>query len=526
MSWMKMMYKTFLHICLLCVLALPSGHAAGGEDVIPDTAVAVRIGTYEITADNLIESYELTPAFVRLSPDPLRLHLRYLIYEYLLALEAERRGMDTMSVTDRMIRAIEEDLTVDQLYRDDILAHVDLSEENINAGIQKGRLRIRLRWIFTESFPEAEKMYSSYRDGVPFDSLFFDNLPADVPPESRMYEGTQLILERDNPDLMKKIVHLKAQEVSEPIDGPDGFYIFRIDELWQNPILPLHEYTLLKEQATTVLTKIKADEISREYIQELFDEEQPEIIPAGMYIIRAYLADKGLSDEQREEFEIPLTVMTEGGPQTIIDNPELLSMPVARTSGFTITVEDYLDWFEIRQFQIKRHSREAFNASILQTVRRMVQERMLIDRAYERGLNERHVVKHDLQRWRGKILYSVFMRELRRSIQIDEADIQSYYERNYRRFVDRDGRQLSFDEAREGVFGELFHREENRMLHRILRELNAQYEVTINEELIDLIAESIEDEGVPVNVIFYKPGGTFPRVAYPTIDGSWLYFDN
>lgn len=26
---------------------------------------------------------------------------------------------------------------------------------------------------------------------------------------------------------------------------------------------------------------------------------------------------------------------------------------------------------------------------------------------------------------------------------------------------------------------------------------------------------------LPINVIFYKPSGTFPRVAFPTIDYAW-----
>jgi hypothetical protein len=486
-----------LYFLLAITLTIPLHDAVCGPVEIPDTAVVARIGSYEITVDNLLESYEVAPAFVRTMDEPLRSLLRYLVYEYLMASEAERIGLDTASFTDRMIRAIEEDLTVDQLYHDDVLSRVQLSEENINAGVQKGRVRIRLRWLFTESLPEAEGMYHAYREGIPFDSLFRRNLPPEMPPESRMFEGTQLHLERDNPDLMKKIVHLKTQEVSEPIEGPDGFYIFRIDEIWQNPILPEHEYTLLREQATSVLTKVRADEISETYIQELFDEEQPEIIPAGMYVIRAYLAEKGLSEERREEFEIPLTVMTEGGPQTIIGNPELLSMPVARTSAFTITVQDYLDWFEIRQLQIKRHSREAFNASILGTVRKMAQDRMLSERAYGRGLHERTGVRRDLQRWKGKILYSVFRRELQRSILISEEQQRTHY-----------------------------RIEENKMLHRLLRDLHARYDVRIDDELLDRLADSIEEEGFPVNVIFYKPGGTFPRVAYPTIDRSWFYFDN
>jgi hypothetical protein len=495
-----------------------------GDETRSDTAVVARVGDYRITVENLLESYEITPSFVKLSANPLETHLRYLIYEYLLASEAEQRGYDTLAITHRMIQAIEEDLTVDQLYQDDILSQVTLTEENINAGVQKGRIRIRLRWIFSESIVEAHNIYRKYTEGASFDSLFYRHLPPDTPPESRMYENTQLILERDNPGLMNQIVHLKSQEVSEPVEGADGYYIFRIEEIRQNPILPLDEYTKLKDQATTVLTKIRADEISRRYIQGLFDEENPEIVPAGMYVIRAYLAGQGLTEEQIAEYEIPLEIMTEGGPKPVIHNPEFLSLPVARNQHVTVTVQDYLDWFEIRQLQIRRHSREAFNTSILQTVRKMMQDRMLSDRAYERGLHERKTVRSELQRWKAKILYSVFRRTVQQSIDITAEHLRSYYNAHSTRYVGGEGNQLSFEDARDYVYGDLYLIEENRVLYRLLRELETKYDVSVDETLFESLAETIDETEIPVNVIFYKPGGTFPRVAFPTIDQLWRNF--
>ena len=59
-------------------------------DRLPDTAVVARVGRFVITAQELLDSYEFGPAFVRRSSDPLRTHLQYMIYERLLATEAEK----------------------------------------------------------------------------------------------------------------------------------------------------------------------------------------------------------------------------------------------------------------------------------------------------------------------------------------------------------------------------------------------------------------------------------------------------
>jgi hypothetical protein len=510
-------------VSMLFRLSLVAGEKSGID--IPDTTVIARVGPHIITKDNLLESYEVAPAFVKMNQDPLRVHIQYMIYEYLLALEAESRGYDTTSFVKNMIDAIGEDLTVDQLYLDEIESHIQLSDENINAGIQKGRVNIRLRWIFTESAVEADRIFKAYREGASYDSLFYAHLKNPADTSTRIYEATQLILERDNPDLMKKIVHLKNGEVSEPVEAPDGFYIFRIEEIWQNPILPLHEYTLLKEQATTVLTKIKADELSREYIQHIYDERNPQIVFAGMTVIRAYLAERGLSEEQRQEWDIPMQLMTEGGPTPIVGNPDFLDLPVARTADFTLTVQEYLEWFNLRQLQIKRHSREAFNASILDSVKKMVQDRMLSDIAYSRRLNDRPTVRHERDRWKGKILYSVFRRDLARSVTVDEMRLRTFYNDNRTLYRSSNGMQLSFDDVRDNVYADVRIVEENKLLRQLIRRLETEHTVYINEDALEQIAESIDEQGIPVNVIFYKPGGTFPRVAYPTIDQSWRFFN-
>jgi hypothetical protein len=519
------MHIRYLFIILIGVIAESSGAADfQSESEIPDSTVVARVGPYTITKDNLFESYEIAPAFVKMKPDPLRSHLRFMIYEYLLALEAESLSYDTTSFVRDMIHAIEEDLTVDQLYLDDIESQIQLNEENINAGVQKGRVHIRLRWIFMESAVDAERIYSAYRNGASYDSLFFSRLndPDDAP--THTYEATQLILERDNPDLMKKIVHLKNGEVSEPIEGPDGFYIFRIDEIWQNPVLPYHEYTLLRDRAITILTEVKAKELSGKYIQDLYDEQNPEIVYAGMTVIRAYLADRGLSEEQRHEWDIQMQLMTEGGPKLIVGNPEFLELPVARTAEFTLTVGEYLDWFNLRQFQIKRYSREAFNASILGSVKKMLQDRMLSKIAYSRGLQERKAVHNERNRWRGKILYSVFRRDLARSVTISEADLKTFYNDNRGLYRDENDRQLTFTEAHDNVYADKRTMEETRLLNCMIRNLEDKHPVYINEEVLAQLSKSVDEQDVPVNVIFYKPGGTFPRVAYPTIDRAWRFF--
>ncbi len=488
--------------------------------------IVAKVGEYDITVGDLFESYEIGPAFVKLLPDPLESHLRYMIYEHLLAHEAITRGYDITKFFNDRLFAIEEDLTVDELYHDEILSSVELTEENIYAGIAKARVNMRLRWLFAESKYEAEQLYEQYHTGVPFDSLFARQMLSADGNTGRKLETTQLFLERDNMEFARQLYDVKTQEVSEPIEGPDGYYIVRIDELWQNPILPGHEYQQLKEQAITVLTQLKADELSERYVQRLIQEENPEIIINGMNVVRAYLAEQGLTDDQIEDWDIPLTLLTEGGPQKITETPEFLEIPVATSLSLTLTAQDYLEWFDIRQFQLKRSSRELFNASIMLSVKKMMQDKLLSREAYTRGLHERERVVHEVRKWKAKLLYTMMRRAINRSIEISDAMIESYYTRNRNRFKDEQGELILLADVREEITGELFYREFAQRLRFMLQRLEDEIPVEIDKDLITKLSEEIVEDEPPINVMFYKPAGTFPRVAYPTIDQMWRDYDN
>ena len=55
-----------------------------------DSLIVATVGSYQISSDDLLTSFEFGPAFVKRSRDPLREHLKYMIYERLFALEGER----------------------------------------------------------------------------------------------------------------------------------------------------------------------------------------------------------------------------------------------------------------------------------------------------------------------------------------------------------------------------------------------------------------------------------------------------
>ncbi|MEK7249686.1 MAG: hypothetical protein AAB209_04605, partial [Bacteroidota bacterium] len=74
---------------------------AGGDGTI------ATVGRFSITKQDLLDSYEFGPAFVKRLQNPLRKHLGFMIDERLLALEAGQLKYDTTNFVRERVAALE-----------------------------------------------------------------------------------------------------------------------------------------------------------------------------------------------------------------------------------------------------------------------------------------------------------------------------------------------------------------------------------------------------------------------------------
>ena len=486
-----------------------------------EEAVVATVGRFSITGRDLVDSYEFGPAFVKRYPNPLRKHLEYMIYERLLALEAERLGYDTSAFVRERVTALEEDLTVDELYKDEILAQVKLTDSEIEEAVQKERMNLRLRWLYSPDNEGARRLEEELKKGISFDSLYSRTGGSNA---DRSLETTLLRLERDTPELATSIAHLKVMQVSSPIEGPDGYYLVRIDRVWQNPVMSETDYSRLRDDAIRILRVSRADQLAADYVRARMEAANPVIKAEGFNIIRAYIADKGLSKDKRVQWDIPSTFMTEAGPLPIKASGEYLSRPLVVFGNSMLTVRDYTVWFDIRQFQLKTHSVEVFNSSIKRSIWKIVQDKLLSWEAYTKALNHQNEVKRETGKWYAKLFYLVGRSHVLRNIIISEDSLKQEYDRTKKHARDNSGKPLSFAQVRDQLWEARYYAEEHLILSQTLRRLKEAYPVRVDEAVVSRLAAGMRREQNPIDVIFYKPGGTFPRVAFPTIDESWQRF--
>lgn len=487
-----------------------------------DSSVVATVGGFVITENDLIDSFEIGPAFVRRLENPLRKHLEYMINERLLALLADSLEYGQSDFVKERFSALEEDLAVDELYKAEILSRVQVRERDVAANMQKARMNVRYRWMYAPTKDGTGALWSKIEKGQSFDSLFQRQLEGEVTLSNRSAETNLLKLEGDNPDFAAPLSKLKSGEISRPLEGNDGYYIVQVGKLWQNPLSTQTEQASLRGEAIRLGKEIQANALGVAYVKGKMKQADPVLKAEGFNILRAYLAEKGLSRDMRVKWSIPATFMTEAGPQPLSASRKFLNRTLVLFGKQTLTVMDYVRWFDIRQFQLKTHSLAAFNSSIKRTIWKMVQDKLLVEEAYRSGYQLRDTVRHESKKWQAKLLYLAGRAHVLRLMTVDEETLRKVYGQQKNHYRDSAGKIMPYDQVKENLRAEALNEQETVVLFRTLQALKKSYPVFINDNRMKQLSLTVKNDPGAIDVMFYKPGGTFPRVAFPTIDEAWV----
>ena len=136
-----------------------------------DNIVAV-VDSIQITTAEFFYSYEFGPAFIKRSPESKKHHLDYMINEKLLALYGNSISIDTSEQVIEMYNEIHNDLITRELFKDDVLDDISISEEEIDTVITQKQLTLKIEWLFSENENIIFEYTKLLSEGNNFDTLY------------------------------------------------------------------------------------------------------------------------------------------------------------------------------------------------------------------------------------------------------------------------------------------------------------------------------------------------------------------
>ena len=191
-----------------------------------DKEVIAQIGDKVIELNEFKYRYEFTPQIDRKYNDKgkAKEELLYtLIAENLFSLEAERLGYDTLQILKQNYIPLEKMYVRDALYKKEISDKVKLDVSKFNKGLKLANEKLFVDFIYAKDKQAIEESYNLIISDSNFDSLV--TLLKNAEYVSEPYEVNY---GKMNYKAEEEIYKLEINKFTEPIESPDGWYIFRL----------------------------------------------------------------------------------------------------------------------------------------------------------------------------------------------------------------------------------------------------------------------------------------------------------
>ena len=485
------------------------------------TRVVATVGDITITAQEFLLSYEFGPAFAKRRKDSRKLYLDFMINEKLLALDARAHGLGKSARVRRSLEELEGDMATEELFKDDVLARVTLSRKEIAEGMREGGIHRSIEWVFASGEDEASSLYGLLKGGVPFDTLFAKQTAQGAKKEDRSLATTLFRLRRASPVLARVADSLRKGGYSAPVRGPDGWYILRVVDGWRDMTLSASESEKLEEESRRALTEEKSDSLSDRYVRGVMLARNPVIMRGTFNLLESWLARVWVKPDILSGWELASRPGADSlaGPGIDRRGGDTL---VSLTAG-CVRLGQFLSWYRARDtyFSLRTASEQSFFLSVEDLVWRMVRDRLLVDRAMRRNLQERDPVKKQIRWWEEKLLYDEAKTMFAGSIVLSDSACRAYYASHTADYRADSGKVAPFERVRESVKKDLYALEMNgRMLHRLI-ELKRKYRVVVKDDVLAGLPVDVENNPKAIETYVAKKGGTFPHPAFPVIDVGW-----
>ncbi|MHB8581017.1 MAG: peptidylprolyl isomerase [Ignavibacteriaceae bacterium] len=461
--------------------------------------VLAKVGNKNITVREFISGYEFGPAFYMKEKNSKDIYLKFLLDEKLLALDGYSQGYNDSVRVKELYKAIQSDLTTEQLFKQDVQKDVKITKKEIKDAIRDKQFTYDIKWLYAPNNDSLSFFESGLSNKISFDSLYKMQLNDSIFYDQRSMKIDKFKLSVRNPQLAIAVDTLKVNEISPPIKAPDGWYIVMITDIWKNEIVSETMYQKDEYDANRALEMQQMDSLSDAYVHKMMLEHNPVIQARPFDLLRSYMGSYELSPEIYKKWGLDEHMKSEVQNYESLSEKNLGKIPLVALNDTTYTMANFINWFRLRDEYLKFNQTNFnnFSASLESLIWQMVRDNLLMRRAYSKGLENMEIVKEQCSWWKDKIVYSIMRDKIAQSVGLNiESPAQ---------------RMKIFNKEHEII----------DKTNKILDQLKAKYKISINKELLDKITVQNENNPHAIDTYIVKKGGIFPHPAYPSIDFNW-----
>ncbi len=493
------------------LLAVAGCHEAQQDEEV----VLARIDDEVITAEEFQLNYEFGHGHLRRGEDPRRAYLNFMIFEKILALEAEKINLDTAQAVVYAMHTLREELLIERVFEEKALAKVEVTEEEIRDEISRAAVSFQFRFLPARSEEEAHDLY---------EQVLAQGYEATL--EAKREAFSELNLSEGNlkspfvkaediePAILDVLKDLDINTPSKPIRYQEQWFIFEVTAIERQPLSEA-DYVQKAPTYRKILYNKKAMELATAFVAETMEPLQVVTRRQGFEILTEALwawyqhetpVRNLLYYLEDQQWDTSFT-------EQLIENYET---PLVQFDDQAWTIRTFLEHFTPGRYSLRARDPHAFKARLADVVALVVRDAVFLDMAAEERLDEQVQYQRSLALWNDKWLFQEYRKILLDSTAITEAEVKAYYEQK--------------DATIEGDFypyDRLSAKDKNRIKQKMMQESLASYvdsiaafhDITINETVLDTLSLNVSTVNPYMTVHLMKSNSN--KMPFPIVDPNW-----
>lgn len=403
-----------IFILLACFFPLQTSLAGAGEKPI------ARGGTIQITEEEFVRRYEMTPGFGherRADAEVSKLDLAYsLIAEKLLAREAVRRGLDRDTTVREAVTTITRLLARDELYRKEIAGKVKVTPDEIRQGMDRARHPLLLSYVRMNDSRKAAAFRQRLARGADLRSVRLD------PSLSAVRDTVTLIWGEGHPAMEEAAYRLAPGEISPVIQVEARSYLVSVLEVRTTRVDDLPGGTPLRQTVTRRLRERHESALLADFLGRTLRGKSGYALPRTMKLFCDALAAS----------------CDDGGTDTLValtpSRASRLARGCAAILGDSLLVAGKIFWpvreiierFMQMGFSVPRHDLRRLPVYVNRDLRKIVEQEYLEAEALHRRVDTIASVRREITIWAQSFLAERLRGSIRGSATVTGGEVREF----------------------------------------------------------------------------------------------------
>lgn len=472
-----------------------------------------KVGDQTITPRDFLLNYEFGFPQYKNSDNPKEQYLDKMIMELLLAEEAYRLNLDTLSSIQNAVETFEKERLIEEVFNTYVMANIEISDDEIVDEINKSVVSFQFRFLPALTEAQAFDLKTvAERDGFDEALSMIRSDIGNAPLEQDNVQSPFVKAEDIDPELLIILQDLPLQTLSEPVPYLGQWFIFEVTNLKRTPLAD-SDYKTKSVTYEKVLYNRKAMEGATVFISDLME-------PKDIRTKRSAFSQLNASFyEWYKEITLSGDVLAQiksGEAEYQKRIKLILNEPLVEVEGETWTVEKWLQEFEPGLYQLRPDSFEYFTSQFSNVIALVVRDHFLLEMAGDDNLVQSNDVQKDIKRWESKWLFQELRKQYLNETEFTNEAVQVYFNNHASKYGIEEGASKNVRELSELLQKRV---RKDYLTNQIVLKANVLKQnipVEINYAVLDTIQVS-KSQKIPVTLFNQNSN----RMAFPVVDPNW-----